>query len=325
MRILITGGAGFIGSYFTKEVIMGPNASCYSKVTVIDDLTYAGNVANLLEVSNYKQFNFIKGNICSLDTVNELVNTHDVVVNFAAESHVDRSISDATRFISTNYVGVFNILTAMKKHHGKRFIQVSTDEVYGQIQSGSWTENQSLDPRSPYSATKAAADLLTLSYFNSYGLDVCVTRASNNFGLRQHPEKLIPKTIIKAITGKKVPVYGNGKNIRDWLFVGDHVDGIEKVIQRGISGNVYNFGGDNEITNIDLVKHLLSLLDIDSDRIEFIDDRPGHDFRYSLSSEKAKRELGFKPSLNFDAMIKETIDWYVNNESWWTPLIVENF
>jgi dTDP-glucose 4,6-dehydratase len=325
MRILITGGAGFIGSYFTKEIVMGANADYYSKVTVIDDLTYAGNIANLLELSNYRQFNFIKGNICSLDLVDELVNKHDVVVNFAAESHVDRSLSDATRFISTNYIGVFNILSAMKKYNGKKLIQVSTDEVYGQIQAGSWTENQNLDPRSPYSATKAAADLLTLSYFSSYGLDVCITRASNNFGLRQHPEKLIPKTIIKAITGNEVPVYGNGENIRDWLFVGDHVDGIEKVIHRGISGNIYNFGGDNEITNIDLVKHVLDLLDIDNNRIKFIEDRPGHDFRYSLSSEKSKRELGFKPSLNFDEKIKETINWYVNNESWWAPLIVENF
>jgi dTDP-glucose 4,6-dehydratase len=325
MRILITGGAGFIGSYFTKVVAMGENANYYSKVTVIDDLTYAGNISNLSEVRNYSQFNFIKGNICSLDLVNDLVSDHDVIVNFAAESHVDRSLLDPTSFINTNYVGVFNILSAMKKYKGKKLIQVSTDEVYGQIQSGSWTESQSLDPRSPYSATKAAADLLVLSYFNSYGLDVCITRASNNFGLRQHPEKLIPKTIIKAITGCEIPIYGNGKNIRDWLFVGDHVDGIEKVIHRGISGNIYNFGGDNELTNIDLVKHILDLLNIDYEKIKFINDRPGHDLRYSLSSGKSKRELGFMPSLNFNTRIKETIDWYQNNESWWAPLVVEKF
>lgn len=325
MRLLITGGAGFIGSYFTNTVVVGENKNKYSKVTVIDDLTYAGDISNLSEVRHFGKFNFVKGNICSLDLVTDLVRDHDVIVNFAAESHVDRSLSDPTSFINTNYMGVFNILTAMKNNKGKKLIQVSTDEVYGQIKSGSWTENHKLDPRSPYSATKAAADLLVLSYFNSYGLDACVTRASNNFGLRQHPEKLIPKTIIKAITGHEIPVYGNGRNIRDWLFVGDHVDGIEKVIHKGVSGNIYNLGGDHELTNIDLVEKILELLKVDFKMIKFIDDRPGHDFRYSVSSEKSKRELGFSPLLDFETKIKETIDWYVDNESWWAPLIEENF
>ena len=324
MRILITGGAGFIGSFFTQMILTGPNKDVYEKVTVIDALTYAGNLSNLSYIHSHEKFEFIKGNICSKDLIDELVKNHDTIINFAAESHVDRSLVDASHFIATNYFGVFNILSAMKKHEGKKLIQISTDEVYGQIESGSWVESQALDPRSPYSATKAAADLLALAYANSYGLDICITRASNNFGLRQNPEKLIPNTIIKAIKGEKIPVYGKGENIRDWLYVGDHALGIEKVIFKGKTGNIYNLGGDNELSNITLVKHILDILKVNHNQIEFVQDRDGHDYRYSLLSTKAKHDLDYMPSSNFESKIEETVEWYVKNESWWSPLVSNN-
>lgn len=324
MRVLITGGAGFIGSFFTQMILTGPNKDVYEQVTVVDALTYAGNLSNLSDLKSHDKLTFIEGNICSKDLMYELIANHDTVINFAAESHVDRSLVDASHFIATNYFGVFNILSAMKEYKGKKLIQISTDEVYGQIESGSWIETQALDPRSPYSATKAAADLLALAYANSYGLDICITRASNNFGLRQNPEKLIPNTILKAIKGEKIPVYGTGENIRDWLYVGDHTLGIEKVIFKGKSGNIYNLGGDNELSNITLVKYILDILKLDHNQIKFVKDREGHDYRYSLSSAKAKQELGYMPSSNFASKIKETVEWYLKNESWWSPLVVDN-
>ena len=325
MRVLITGGAGFIGSFFTQMILTGPNKDVYEKVTVVDALTYAGNLSNLSDIKSHEKFTFIEGNICSKDLMYELIANHDTVINFAAESHVDRSLVDASHFIATNYFGVFNILSALKKYKGKKLIQISTDEVYGQIESGSWVETQVLDPRSPYSATKAAADLLALAYANSYGLDICITRASNNFGLRQNPEKLIPNTIVKAIKGEKIPVYGKGENIRDWLYVGDHALGIEKVIFKGKSGNIYNLGGDNELSNITLVKYILDILKLDHNLIEFVKDRDGHDYRYSLLSTKAKQELGYMPSSNFASKIEETVEWYIKNESWWSPLVLKNY
>lgn len=324
MRVLITGGAGFIGSFFTQMILKGPNKEIYEKVTVIDALTYAGNLSNLSDIKSDKKFVFIKGNICSKNLIDELVANHDTIINFAAESHVDRSLTDASHFVDTNYFGVFNILNSMKKYEGKKLIQISTDEVYGQIESGSWAETQALDPRSPYSATKAGADLLALAHTNSYGLDICITRASNNFGLRQNPEKLIPNTIVKAIKGEKIPVYGKGKNIRDWLYVGDHAIGIEKVIFKGKSGNIYNLGGDNELSNITLVKYILDILKVSHDQIQFVQDRDGHDYRYSLLSTKAKRELGYMPISNFASKIEETVQWYLKNESWWAPLVSKN-
>lgn len=305
-------------------ILTGPNKDVYEQVTVVDALTYAGNLSNLSDLKSHDKLTFIEGNICSKDLMYELIANHDTVINFAAESHVDRSLVDASHFIATNYFGVFNILSAMKEYKGKKLIQISTDEVYGQIESGSWIETQALDPRSPYSATKAAADLLALAYANSYGLDICITRASNNFGLRQNPEKLIPNTILKAIKGEKIPVYGTGENIRDWLYVGDHTLGIEKVIFKGKSGNIYNLGGDNELSNITLVKYILDILKLDHNQIKFVKDREGHDYRYSLSSAKAKQELGYMPSSNFASKIKETVEWYLKNESWWSPLVVDN-
>lgn len=316
MRILITGGAGFIGSHFSERAVLGNNFFNYEKVTVLDKLTYAGNFKNLAHI-NSKKFEFIKGDILNSKLVFDLVKKNDVVINFAAESHVDRSLSNPKPFFSTNYLGVANLLQAIKNTGQKKFIQISTDEVYGEIKSGSWIESDVLNPRSPYSATKAASDLLVMSYVNSFGIDACITRASNNFGSRQHPEKLIPNTIIKILKQQKVPIYGDGSNIRDWLYVEDHVIGIEKVIQNGNAGEIYHLGGGNEISNIELVKMVLGIMNESDDVIVFVTDRAGHDYRYSISSEKAKNHIGYNPTTNFKSLLEKTIEWYSRNSQWW--------
>lgn len=321
MKLLVTGAAGFIGSHFVDQILTGPNSEHFEKVTVLDCLTYAGNLANLNQVKDDPKFRFLRGDIRSSDLMATLVKDHDLVINFAAESHVDRSLENANDFVESNYVGVFNILNAIKKWENKKLVQISTDEVYGHIDSGSWDENFPLNPRSPYSATKAAADLLVLSFVNSYGVNACITRGSNNFGPRQFPEKLIPNTILKSLNGERVPVYGDGKNIRDWLFVLDHVQGIEKVMFEGKSGNVYNLGGDQEYTNLQVVSLILRILKVDLEAIQFVSDRPGHDFRYSLDSNKAKSSIGYSPSQNFYSRLEETIEWYLQNENWWRPLL----
>ena len=294
MRVLVTGGAGFIGSNFV-EMALTDQFPEISRVLVLDKLTYAGKLANLSNVADNPNFEFVQGDICDLQLVSELVSRVDVIINFAAESHVDRSIEDSSEFIRTNILGTQVLLDAAKNHNLKKFIQISTDEVYGSILEGSWDENQSLLPNSPYSASKASADLLVRAYFVTHGLNVNITRCSNNFGPKQDPEKLIPSFILKLSQGMKVPVYGDGLNVRDWLFVKDHCVGIYLILTKGLPGEIYNIGGGTELTNVELTKKLLSLLKIDESRIEYVSDRLGHDRRYSVIVRKIET-LGYNLS-----------------------------
>jgi dTDP-glucose 4,6-dehydratase len=309
MRVLVTGGAGFIGSNFV-EMALTDQFPEISRVLVLDKLTYAGKLAYLSNVSDNPNFEFVQGDICDLQLVSELVSRVDVIINFAAESHVDRSIEDASEFIRTNILGTQVLLDAAKNHNLKKFIQISTDEVYGSILEGAWDENQSLLPNSPYSASKASADLLARSYFVTHGLNVNITRCSNNFGPKQDPEKLIPSFILKLSQGMKVPVYGDGLNVRDWLFVKDHCVGIYLVLTKGSPGEIYNIGGGTELTNVELTKKLLSLLKTDESRIEYVPDRLGHDRRYSVNAGKIET-LGYKPSQNFQSNLQLTLDWFL--------------
>ena len=309
MRVLVTGGAGFIGSNFV-EMALTDQFPEISRVLVLDKLTYAGKLKNLSNVVGNPNFEFIQGDICDLQLVSDLVSRVDVIINFAAESHVDRSIKDSSEFIRTNILGTQVLLDAAKNHDLKKFIQISTDEVYGSILQGSWDENQPLLPNSPYSASKAAADLLARSYFITHGLNVNITRCSNNFGPKQDTEKLIPNFILKLSQGKKVPVYGDGLNIRDWLFVRDHCAGIYLVLTKGLPGEIYNIGGGAELTNLELTMKLLSLLRIDENRIEYVSDRLGHDRRYSVNVGKIET-LGYKSSQNFQYNLQLTLDWYI--------------
>jgi dTDP-glucose 4,6-dehydratase len=318
MKILVTGGAGFIGSNFVRRVIDNPK---YAKVTVLDSLTYAGNLNNLAPISKSQKYVFIKGDICNLEIVSEVTKDIDVIINFAAESHVDRSISNPHQFLNTNVLGTQTLLDAALKNNVPRFIQISTDEVYGSINEGSWTEDWPLSPNSPYSASKASADLLALSYYKTFGLNVSITRCSNNYGAYQFPEKIIPLFVTNLLQNKKIPLYGTGNNIRDWIHVEDHCSGIEKIIDLGKPGNIYNFGGGNEITNLELARLILNYFKLDSDKIDYVQDRKGHDFRYSVSFEKSASELNWKPKIDFREGIFETIEWYKNNSNWWESLI----
>ena len=318
MKLLVTGGAGFIGSNFVRRVIENPK---YTKVTVLDSLTYAGNLNNLAPISKSQKYVFIKGDICNLEIVSEVTKDVDVIINFAAESHVDRSISNPHQFLNTNVLGTQTLLDAALKNKVPRFIQISTDEVYGSINEGSWTEDWPLSPNSPYSASKASADLLALSYYKTFGLNLSITRCSNNYGAYQFPEKIIPLFVTNLLQNKKIPVYGTGNNIRDWIHVEDHCSGIEKTIDLGKPGNIYNFGGGNEITNLKLAKIILDYFKLDSDKIDYVPDRKGHDFRYSVSFEKSAYELNWKPNIDFQEGIFETIEWYKNNSNWWESLI----
>ena len=309
MRVLVTGGAGFIGSNFV-EMALTDQFPEISKVLVLDKLTYAGKLTNLSNIAGNPNFEFVQGDICDLQLVSELVSRVDVIINFAAESHVDRSIKDSSEFIRTNILGTQVLLDAAKNHNLKKFIQISTDEVYGSILEGAWDENQSLLPNSPYSASKASADLLARAYFVTHGLNVNITRCSNNFGPKQDPEKLIPSFILKLSQGMKVPVYGDGLNVRDWLFVKDHCVGIYLVLTKGLPGEIYNIGGGTELTNVELTKKLLSLLKIDESQIEYVSDRLGHDRRYSVNVRKIET-LGYKPSQNFQSNLQLTLDWFL--------------
>jgi len=316
MKILVTGGAGFIGSNFVIRML-GKNPDAH--ITVLDKLTYAGNLANLRDVEKNPRFVFVKGDICDKPTIEKCVKGCDVVVNFAAESHVDRSIEDATSFIRSNFSGVHQLLEACRKFDVPKFQQISTDEVYGSAASGSFDERSSLNPSNPYSASKAAADLLIKSYFATYGMRVVITRSTNNYGPRQHTEKLIPKMITNAMHGRKLPVYGDGKNVRDWVHVSDNCDGIELVMERGGLGEVYNIGGGNERTNIDIVRMILRELGKPESLVEFVKDRPGHDRRYSLDCTKIE-ELGWKPKIPLEEGIRQTVEWYRKNE-WWVKTL----
>ncbi len=320
MRLLVTGGAGFIGSNFVRRIADG-TYSGISSVIVLDKLTYAGLRINLAKAETFPGYRFVEGDICDSELAASLISEVDAVINFAAESHVDRSISGSTDFVQTNIVGVQILLDAIKNSGRKiRFLQVSTDEVYGSIKVGSWTEESPLLPNSPYSASKAGGELLARAYQRTHGLDVLITRCSNNYGPNHFPEKLIPLFITNLIVGKKVPVYGDGKNVRDWLHVDDHCQGIFKALQNGNAGEVYNIGGGQELSNLEITDLILKSMGADSSSIEYVEDRKGHDFRYSVNCEKAKKELGYEPKIDFSAGLLETIEWYKNNEIWWRPL-----
>jgi dTDP-glucose 4,6-dehydratase len=320
MDILVTGGAGFIGSNYAR-MVLGEKLAGIDSITVLDKLTYAGLKENLAEIWDQKSFKFVQGDICDQSLVHSLIDKADAVINFAAESHVDRSIRNASKFVSTNVEGVLVLLDAIKSSSRKiRFLQVSTDEVYGSIEFGSWDEDSPLLPNSPYSATKASGELLTRAYYRTYGVDVVTTRCSNNYGPFQFPEKLIPLFITNLLEGSKVPIYGSGKNVRDWLHVDDHCRGIHQVLMKGRSGEVYNIGGGRELTNLEITGFILSAMGADGSSIEFVDDRKGHDLRYSVNWVKLNRELGFEPQITFEDGLRSTILWYQKNEAWWKPL-----
>ena len=320
MRILVTGGAGFIGSNFARRAITG-SLTGISSVAILDALTYAGVKENLDPVTDQSGFRFIQGDISDFELVSSLFDEVDAVINFAAESHVDRSIGGAAEFVETNVAGVQVLLDAIKASgRNIRFVQVSTDEVYGSIESGSWDENCPLLPNSPYSATKAGGELLARSYHRTHGLDVVITRCSNNYGTHHFPEKLIPLFITNLLEGKKVPVYGNGKNVRDWLHVDDHCRGIHAALMKGKSGEVYNIGGGRELTNLEITHMILEAMGADESSIEYVEDRKGHDLRYSVDWTKINRELGYKPQVKFEDGLRDTIEWYRNNRAWWEPL-----
>jgi len=318
MRILVTGGAGFIGSNYVRRLIDGSLEGA-SHVTVLDKLTYAGTLTNLNSVPR-DSYRFVQGDICDQGLISELVRKHDAIINFAAESHVDRSITNPGAFVETNIRGTQVILDEVKKSEGKRFVQISTDEVYGTIKEGSWIEDYPLLPNSPYSASKASADLLTRSYYKTFGLNVSITRCSNNYGPHQFPEKVIPLFVTNLIDSKKVPLYGDGLNVRDWLHVDDHCRGIHAVVKNGRAGEIYNIGGGQELSNKELTETILSEFGKGEESIKYVPDRLGHDFRYSVNIEKISGELGYAPRVKFEEGIRQTIDWYRNNESWWRPL-----
>jgi dTDP-glucose 4,6-dehydratase len=319
LRVLVTGGAGFIGSNFVRRILDG-TLKGFSSVTVVDKLTYAGNMSNLSSCSK-NDFEFIEGDICDSGLVETLVAKNDLVVNFAAESHVDRSINGARDFVLTNVLGTQTLLEASLKGNLSKFMQVSTDEVYGSIETGSWNENEPLLPNSPYASTKASADLLVRSYSRTYGLNVNISRCSNNYGPYQFPEKVIPLFVTNLLRGKKIPLYGNGLNSRDWLHVDDHCAGIHKIIFGGNPGEIYNIGGGKELTNVELTSNILKLLGKDENSIEHVKDRLGHDLRYSVNIKKIKDELGYEPYVNWEQGLIETINWYIENEKWWIELI----
>ena len=320
MRLLVTGAAGFIGSNFVRMIASGKIQGIYS-VAVLDKLTYAGVKANLLTAQNISNYSFNEGDICSPELVASILKDVDAIINFAAESHVDRSIKGSSDFVWTNIVGVQVLLDAIKDSGKKiRFLQVSTDEVYGSIKEGSWTEESPLQPNSPYSASKASGELLARSYNRTHGMDIVITRCSNNYGTHHFPEKLIPLFITNLLEGKKVPIYGTGKNVRDWLHVDDHCRGIYQVLMSGRSGEIYNIGGGLELTNNEIVSLILDAMGSDESLIEYVEDRKGHDLRYSVDWTKINRELGYKPQVKFEDGLKDTIQWYRDNEVWWKPL-----
>jgi dTDP-glucose 4,6-dehydratase len=320
MRLLVTGGAGFIGSNYVRQSISGTLGGVES-VIVLDALTYAGNRQTLASLATHSNVHFVLGNICKSADVAPLLEKVDAVINFAAESHVDRSINSAVEFVNTNVAGVQVILDAIKTSGRQiRFLQVSTDEVYGSIESGSWDEKCALLPNSPYSASKAGGELLARSYHRTHGMDVVITRCSNNYGPYHFPEKLIPLFITNLLEGEKVPVYGNGKNVRDWLHVDDHCRGIHAALTKGKSGEIYNIGGGRELTNLEITDLILDAMGANRSSIEYVEDRKGHDLRYSVDWTKINRELGYEPQIEFEVGLRETIEWYRNNRAWWEPL-----
>jgi len=318
MKLLVTGGAGFIGSNFVRMSLTDkfPDFNV-EQLTVLDLLTYAGDEENLKPVASDKRYKFIKGDIRDLALTKKLMQDADQVVHFAAESHVDRSIEGGSEFVSTNVMGTQVLLDAAKSSNIKRFVHVSTDEVYGSISEGSWPEDHPLLPNSPYSASKAGSDLLVRAYNRTHKLDTVITRCSNNYGQYQFPEKVMPLFITNIIEGKKVPLYGNGLNVRDWLHVDDHCRGIALALTKGRAGEVYNIGGGTELTNVELTHKILKAMGVGEEFIQPVEDRKGHDLRYSVDISKINKELGYSPQVNFEEGLEQTINWYKNNEAWW--------
>jgi len=316
MKILVTGGAGFIGSNFIRKFLELSKFK-ESEVYLLDSMTYAGNEKTLNELLLDKRVKFIKGDICDSELVRNTTNKIDIVVNFAAESHVDRSIVEPNKFIESNVLGTHNLLYHSMKNNVKKFIQVSTDEVYGSIENGSWDENNILEPNSPYSGSKASADLIARAYFQTYHFPVIVTRCSNNFGPYQNIEKFIPKSITTVLNGKPIEIYGDGANIRDWIHVTDHCRALLLLIDVGVAGQVYNIGSGNELSNLDLAKKISKLMHLQETDFKFIADRKGHDQRYSVDYSKIEK-LGFKPVKDLNRLLGETIEWYRSNPNWWS-------
>ena len=315
MKILVTGGAGFIGSNFVHYMLQEhPDY----EIAVLDKLTYAGRKENLQDI--WDKITFLKGDITKKEDAEKAAKNCDCIVNFAAETHVDRSILEAGTFVLTDVLGVYNLLETIRKFNILKFVHISTDEVYGHILKGSFKETDKLNPRNPYSASKAGAEMLCRAYFETYGLQVIITRSSNNYGPYQHPEKLIPKTLIYALLGKSVPVYGKGENVRDWLYVEDNCEAIDLVLHNGKPGEAYNIAAEQELKNLQVVKTILKLTGKPESLIRFVQDRPGHDLRYSLDTEKIKG-LGWKPKTKFREGIRKTSEWYAQNVGWWKPII----
>jgi len=321
MRILVTGGCGFIGTNFIRYML-----SMEPKVDIInlDKMGIGSNPKNLEDLKDHSNYRFIKGDISDSDLIDDVVKDIDAVVNFAAETHVDRSIKDPNSFVQSNILGTFTLLESIRKQNRSiNFVQISTDEVYGDIREGSFNELDRLSPSNPYSASKASGDMLCLAYHKTYGLNVKITRCTNNFGPYQFPEKLIPKTIIRALKNLPIPIYGTGMNVRDWIYVIDHCEAVRLVLEMGEAGEIYNISSGNELTNIEVVREILRYLDRDEDLISFVEDRPGHDLRYSLDSSKIRSTLGWRPKYKFSVALGKTVRWYLENESWWRPLATE--
>jgi len=319
MKILVTGGAGFIGSNFIRYWL---NNNPEDSIVNLDLLTYAGNIDNLRDLENNPRYNFVQGDICDADLVNKLVQGVDVIVHFAAESHVDRSIENSADFIRTNVLGTHVLLEAAKNNGNIRFHHISTDEVFGALGMNDepFHENTPYDPRSPYSSSKASSDHLVRAYYHTHKLPITISNCSNNYGPYQYPEKLIPLFVTNLIEGKKIPVYGEGKNVRDWIHVDDHNAGVEAIIKKGRIGETYCLGGNSEVTNIDITKKILDIMGHEQDMIEYVADRKGHDLRYAINFSKAKKELGWEPKINFEEGLRQTVEWYKSVEDWWKKL-----
>jgi len=315
MKLLITGGLGFIGSNFILQILK--NYPKYEIINIDDELS-GSNHSSLEHIQDNENYKFVKGNITNYSLMEKLIQKCDHVINFAAESHVDRSIANARPFVDSNIMGTFTILEILKNYKTKRLVQISTDEVFGNLMSGSAVENSQLNPSSPYSSSKASAELLVNSYIITYGINAIITRCTNNYGPLQHPEKLIPKTIILADKNKKIPIYNSGKGVRDWIHVEDHCNAITKIIHDGISGEYYNISAKNELNVFTIVQKILSIMDKSLDNFEFAENRPGHDDRYSMDSSKLRQSLGWEPRIDFEHGLEETVSWYIDNRKWWS-------
>ncbi len=319
MNLLVTGGLGFIGSNFIR-LMLNRHDDC--RILNLDAQGFGSNIQNLADYEDDRRYTFFQGDIADSSLVSSLVEKADLVVNFAAETHVDRSISRPDSFLHSNVNGVFCLLEAIRDHNPSvRYVQISTDEVYGDILRGSSTEDSTLRPSSPYSASKAAGDVFVLAYARTYGLEAMITRCTNNYGPYQFPEKLIPKTIIRAKEGLKIPIYGTGENVRDWIYVTDHCRAVEQVLNRGRRGEIYNISAGEERTNLFIAKFILEMLGKSEDQIEFVEDRPGHDARYSLDSSRIREELGWRPERSFEEGLQTTVEWYLQNPDWYGPLV----